>query len=78
MARFKLEKNKMIMKYLRLALCFLVILFVLFMLNGIFFAIFVFLKVLKLMVFAAIATGVYYLITRDDPSETPKDDGEGV
>ena len=62
------------MKYLRIGLCFLVILFVLFMLNGIFFAIFVFLKVLKLIIFAALATGIYYLLTRDEH----KNDEEGL
>ena len=58
----------------RVILCFLVFLLGLFVINGIFFAIFVFMKVIKLMIIAAIGTFIYYLLTKEDK----KDNGEGL
>ena len=61
------------MGYFRLILCFFVALLALFIINGVFFAVIIFAKILKMILLAAIITFVYYL-TMDDK----KKDGEGV
>lgn len=58
----------------RIIMCFLAVLLALFIINGIFFAVIVFVKVLKLIVIAALITFVYYLFTR----EGEKKNGEGL
>ncbi len=54
------------MEILRVVICFFAILLILFIMNGIFVAIFVFMKVFKLIIIAGIVALIYYLITKND------------
>ena len=62
------------MKNFRIVLWFLAILLALFIINGVFFAVIVFVKLLKLVVIAALITFICYLFTKEDK----KKDDEGL
>ena len=49
----------------KIVLWFLLALLVLFAIKGLFFGVFLFTVVLKYMVYAALITGVVYLVTKD-------------